>query len=222
MNRDKIRKLVLYALFVAIIILMAFTPLGYLRLNPAMAITFITIPVVIGAIALGPLGGAVLGLVFGLTSFIQCFGLDVFGTALFAIDPVGCAFTCIVPRVLMGFLTGVVARVMLRAVKRDIFAYGAASLFGPIANTVLFMTSLMLFFGQSEAIMNLRGGMELFPFLAAFVGVNGLVEAIVCFIVCTAVCKAISHYLPKWMGNGRAGENGPETAPADNEESQEK
>ena len=44
--------------------------------------------VVIGAIILGPTAGAILGGVFGITSFIQCFGISAFGTLLFGINPV--------------------------------------------------------------------------------------------------------------------------------------
>lgn len=196
MKRERTRLLVLYSLFLAMIILMAFTPLGYLK-TAGLEITFITIPVVIGAVALGAKGGALLGLAFGVTSFIQCFGLSPFGAALFAINPLGCAVTCIVPRVLMGFLTGLVFKGVNRLKPNSFLSFGTASLFGPLCNTVLFMTSLMLFFGNVDMIVELRGGMALFPFLAAFVGVNGLVEAAVCFVVSTAVCKALSRYLMK-------------------------
>ena len=58
------------AVLIAIMLILAFTPLGYLRIGP-LAISLMTIPVVIGAMILGPAGGAVLGLVFGLTSFYQ-------------------------------------------------------------------------------------------------------------------------------------------------------
>ena len=194
MSSEKTRKLVLYALFIAIIILMAFTPLGYLK-TLGLEITFITIPVVIGAVALGPLGGAVLGAVFGITSFIQCFGLSPFGAALLAVSPVGCLVTCIVPRTLMGWLTGLVFRGMDKIKPKSFLSFGVTSLFGPVCNTVLFMTSLMLFFGNAELIADMRAGAPLFAFLAAFVGINGLVEALVCFVVCTAVCKALSRYL---------------------------
>ena len=74
------------AILAAILILMAFTPLGYLKVG-TISITFLTLPVVIGAILLGPLSGAILGGVFGLTSFAQCFGMDVFGTTLMGINP---------------------------------------------------------------------------------------------------------------------------------------
>ena len=74
------------AVLIAIMLILAFTPLGYLRIGP-LAISLMTIPVVIGAMILGPAGGAVLGLVFGLTSFYQCFAGDPFGAALVAMNP---------------------------------------------------------------------------------------------------------------------------------------
>ena len=76
MNRSsRTVKLVEMALLVAIILILAFTPLGYIK-TLGLEITLIVVPVTIGAIILGPLGGAVLGAVFGITSFIQCFGMS--------------------------------------------------------------------------------------------------------------------------------------------------
>ena len=48
------------AAMIAIIIIMAFTPLGYIKL-PGLTITFLTIPVAVGAIILGPVGGLICG-----------------------------------------------------------------------------------------------------------------------------------------------------------------
>lgn len=63
--------LVQVALFAALVIILAFTPfLGYIPLGFTRA-TIIHIPVIIGSILLGPKKGAVLGGVFGLTSFIN-------------------------------------------------------------------------------------------------------------------------------------------------------
>ena len=77
MTAKRINKLVQLGLLTAIVILMAFTPLGYLR-TAGLEITFIMIPVIVGAILLGPGAGALLGGVFGLTSFVQCFGMSPF------------------------------------------------------------------------------------------------------------------------------------------------
>ena len=53
---------------VAIILIMAFTPLGYIK-TAGIEITLIVVPVAVGAVTLGPAAGAILGGVFGLASF---------------------------------------------------------------------------------------------------------------------------------------------------------
>ena len=72
MNRQtaKYRDFVLLALFAAIILLLAFTPIGYIQL-PIIKATIVHVPVIPGAIVLGPKKGAILGVLFGLTSFIS-------------------------------------------------------------------------------------------------------------------------------------------------------
>lgn len=69
-----IRYLSELALLTALVLIMAYTPLGYLKTPWGVEITFIVIPVAVGSIILGPMAGGFLGLVFGLTSFFQCFG----------------------------------------------------------------------------------------------------------------------------------------------------
>ena len=71
MQDKRIQYLTRLAVFVAVTLVMAYTPLGYLR-TPGLEITFLMIPVTVGAIVLGPAAGAILGGVFGLTSFFQC------------------------------------------------------------------------------------------------------------------------------------------------------
>ena len=95
------------ALMVAIIFVMAFTPLGYFQ-TMGLSITFLTVPVAVGAIILGPKGGAICGLAFGITSFIQCFGMSAFGTLLLGVNPVFTFLVCVPTRILDGWLTGLI------------------------------------------------------------------------------------------------------------------
>ena len=69
-NNSKTYELVLTALFVAIIVVMASTPLGFIPLVVINATT-LHIPVIIGSLFLGPKKGGFLGGVFGITSFIK-------------------------------------------------------------------------------------------------------------------------------------------------------
>ena len=194
MNKHKrIRDLVLFSLLVAIIIVMSFTPLGYIK-TFGLEITLLVIPVVIGAINLGPKYGALLGLTFGLSSFFQCFGFSAFGTTLFSINPWYTAFVCIVPRTIMGFLVGVIFKVLSKISKKDIIAHIIACVSGALLNTVLFMTAFCLCFYNTEFVMGFRetlGSSNAIMFVVLFVGINGLVELIVNFIIGAAISKTL-------------------------------
>ncbi len=192
---QKTKKTVQLAILAAIILIFAFTPLGYLKVG-AIEITFIVIPVAIGAIMIGPAGGAVLGGLFGLTSFIQCFGMSAFGTFLFGLDPILTFFMCMIPRILCGWLAGLLFKVVAKIDKTKLISFFSAALATPLLNTAFFMTSIILFFWKNPAFtakMTDWGIVtdSVWKFLIAFVGVNGLVEAIVSFVVSAAVAKAL-------------------------------
>ncbi len=183
------------AILTSLIVLMAFTPIGYLPIGP-VKMTFIMVPVAVGAITLGEKSGAFLGLVFGITSFIQCFGLDLFGTTLFSINPVYTFIMCIAPRVLMGYLCGVIYKLIAR--KKRKLALVIASFFAPVLNTVFFMSLLMIFFGESDYIMGIRNGAELLPFLVAFVGLNGVMEIVTTTVIAPPVASAVKKAVKKF------------------------
>ena len=181
------------ALMVAIIFVMAFTPLGYFQ-TMGLSITFLTVPVAVGAIILGPKGGAICGLAFGITSFIQCFGMSAFGAMLLSINPAGTFVVCVAARILMGWLTGLIYQGLKKVQPIRKISVFLASLIGPFLNTFFFMTTLVLFFFFLEYIQGIvtsLGAKNALAFVVAFVGVNGLVEAIVCFILGSVVSKAL-------------------------------
>ena len=106
---NRSRKTTLLGLLTAILMVFGMTPLGYLIIGP-LAGSFNMIPVAIGAAALGPVGGAILGGVFGMTSFLQCLGIggsSAMGVILFDINPFLAFVQRFVPRVMAGFLVGV-------------------------------------------------------------------------------------------------------------------
>ena len=169
------------ALMVAIIFVMAFTPLGYFQ-TMGLSITFLTVPVAVGAIILGPKGGAICGLAFG--------------TMLFSINPLGTAFVCIVPRLLEGLLCGLIFQALKKSMKNG--AYLVASLSCPLLNTLFFMTSLVVVFYNTEYIQGFVSALGVsnpFTFVVAFVGVQGLIEAVVCFVLAGAISRTLGAAL---------------------------
>lgn len=190
---EKIRKLVIMAALVAIMFIMAFTPLGYLKIG-ALSITFMTIPVIIGAIILGPAGGAFLGGVFGLTSFMQCFGMDPFGAALLAINPVYTALLCFVPRILMGLLTAYIFIWLIKVDKTKVISFGATGLAGAFLNTLFFLPTMVLLFGSTDLIKGIQGSMNVMAFMISLVTTNSIIEMIVGAVVGGAIAKAVYEF----------------------------
>ena len=197
-NVTKTLYMVELAMMVAIIFMMAFTPLGYLR-TPGLSITFLTVPVAVGAVILGPKGGAVCGLAFGLTSFIQgLIGGSGLAAMLLTINPFGMAFTCIVPRVFEGWLCGLIFLTAKRFSKNS--AYLIASLSCPLLNTALFMGSLVAFFYHTDYIQGIAqtlGAKNALLFVVAFVVLQGMIEAVACTLIASAVSYGLSAALQK-------------------------
>ncbi len=204
MNKQGIRKMAQLAILIAIMLIFAFTPLGYFK-TAGVEITFMVLPVAIGAIVVGPAGGAILGGVFGITSFIQCFGSSAFGAMLLGINPIFTFITCLVPRVLCGWLAGWIFRALQKVDKTKLVSYCVASLSTALLNTVFFILSITVFFWNNDSFISTMGSwgfaMDSFwVFVIAFVGINGVIEAVVNFIVAAAVGKAVVRYVNKGEG----------------------
>ena len=188
------------AMMIAIILLMSFTPLGYIR-TPGLSVTLLTIPVAVGAVILGPKGGAVCGLAFGATSFYMALtGSSAFAAMLLSISPVGTFITCIVARVLEGWLTGLIFAALYKKASTKKISYYIASLACPLLNTLFFMGFLCIFFYNTEYIQGIASGLGVgnpILFVAAFVGIQGLIEAGICFVIGSIVSRALFSALKR-------------------------
>lgn len=192
-------RMVQLALLIAIIVILNLTPLGYIK-TMGLSITLVGIPVIVGAIVLGPVAGAILGGVFGITSFIQCFGFEPFGTMLFGINPVFTFIVCMVPRILMGGVTGLIFKAIKRVDKTKGISFAVSGLFGSLLNTVLFMSALMLFFYRTPQLQQLStdlGATNVFALVLVMVGFNIVAEAILGLIIGGGIAKAIDTYNTK-------------------------
>lgn len=195
MKNKKTLEMVQLAVLIAIILIMAFTPLGYLR-TAGLEISLLTIPVVIGAMTVGPGCGAALGLIFGLTSFYMCFGMSSFGAALLSINPFLTFIVCVPTRALMGYLTGVLFRLIHKVDKTKTLSYFAGGFLGAFLNTLFFMGMLMICFGSSQYIKDLNaslGNLNVAALMVALAGVNGLLEMPLTCIAGGAVSKALNR-----------------------------
>ena len=183
------------ALLTAIVILMAFTPLGYLK-TPFAEITFIVVPVAIGAVLLDWKAGAFLGFVFGLTSLAQCFGMSPFGTMIFNLYPARTAFCCIAPRIMVGIVPALAYKGLRSVRSLKALSIPVACVLAPLTNTLLYL-ACMCFIMQgpfTEAYgYTGKGGIYFLFWVLAMVMVNALMEAASCLVIASAITKALMH-----------------------------
>ena len=190
MKKLSTREFVLLALLVAILIVLAYVNIP----QPAgLSITFNMIPVAIAAIAIGPVGGAIIGGAFGFISFLQCFGICGFsgmGAALAAINPFLAFVQRFFPRLLDGLLLGYIYRFICNKAN----AYVGCAVTGFMAaflNTLFFMTSLVWIFGSTEYMQTSMAGRGMLTYIVAAVGLNGIVEMLVSTVLTGAIGSAL-------------------------------
>ena len=100
MKNNDLRTLTRLALLVAIELVMKAIGLGSVPMGP-LYMSFLTLPIAVGAITMGPVAGAVLGGVFGAVSFYDAVtGASAMTGALFQVSPVNTFILCVGMRVL--------------------------------------------------------------------------------------------------------------------------
>lgn len=200
-GRTDTRKLVRMALLTGIIFLLSFTPLGYVTLGP-IAATTIQMPVIIGAILMGPAAGAVLGGFFGLSAIIKVLtmpGADAFATAALTYSPAAYLFICMVPRILMGWLAGWLNKglehIPFLKGNGSIVGYGITGFVGSLLNTVFYLGSLWLLVAPVVAQVYAGGDMALVSSIVIGTATGaGIPEAVVSCVVVAVVARALKAF----------------------------
>ena len=187
------------ALLIALELVMANTPLGMLPVGPINA-SLLTIPVAIGAMLLGPAAGALLGAIFGATSFLNAVqGKSALGIALMSISPVGYFVQAVIGRILCGLCCGLIYLGVKKLLPRHKkLCCGIGALAAPLLNTFFYMGFMMLLFFNTEYIQSKAAALGVgnpISLVIAMVGVQGLGEAVICCIIATAVTVPLKHYL---------------------------
>ena len=190
-STTRIKQLTLLAMLTALLVVLAMVNIP----QPAgLSITFNMIPVAIAAIAMSIPGGAIIGGVFGLISFLQCFGIvgySAMGAALVSVSPFLMFIQRFVSRVLVGVITALIYRALKRRNVKDHLAFTITGFSAAFFNTLFFMSLLVLLFGSTEYLQNLMAGRGVLTFIIASVGINAVVEMIVAAVVTAAVGIAL-------------------------------
>lgn len=189
-----------YAIFIAIILVMKLTGLSSIPVGP-LNMTLTMVPISIGAMLLGPLAGAVLGMFYGFTSLYDAVsGASVMTGIFFQISPVNTVILCVVMRILVGAATGWLFKLFRKLDGKRTWCYFAGGLAAPLINTLLFMGYIVLVFYRTDFVQQrvaALGASGPLMFVVLSVGIQGLVEAATGCIVGGAVAKGVAHALKR-------------------------
>mgnify|MGYP000000507061 FL=1 len=206
-NNQKILHLAQFSILLAIEAIVCFTPLGSLPVGPLVA-TLAHIPVLITAVCMGTAAGSLMGFFCGLFSFIWwTLNPGVMGfvfTPFYAPGNFWSLVICFVPRILIGTLAGLVFSAFRKVAEKnpvaDVARYVVAGIVGTLANTVLVLGGIYLFFGKPYAEANGVAFEALLGILCTVVLTNGILEVILGALCTLAVGKAVNRLATRRAG----------------------
>lgn len=194
-TNQKILRMVQLAMLVALIFVMQY--IGTLASTPLRAVgiefSFVLIPIVVGAFLLGPVEGAILGLVFGvMTVVLTVTAPGTMTFILFEDNPVLYCLVAIVKAVAAGLGSGLIYRGLDKLFKgkyiylRTVLASATA----PIINTGIFLLGMVCFFGNTIS-EKWAGGQSVFVFLVTLIWLNFVIEFGINIILSPAIVRIV-------------------------------
>ena len=203
------RWMVSVALMAAIVVLLANTPLGMIQL-PIIKATTVHIPVIIGAILLGPAAGAILGGVFGICSMVSN---TIAPTLLsFAFSPflstdlpgifkalwisTGC-------RILIGVAAGWLWIGFQKLKVSHWIALPVTGFLGSMVNTVAVMGSIYKLLAVQYAQAKNVAVTAVYGLIEGTILASGIPEAIAAAVLVTALGKVLLSFWTKQLAAAR-------------------
>ena len=192
------RWLVSVALMAAIIIVLANTPLGMIQL-PVIKATTVHIPVILGAILLGPSAGAILGGVFGICSVVSntmtptllSFAFSPFLSTTGIPGALKAIWISVGCRILIGVVAGWLWVLFTKIKLNQFIALPIVGFVGSMVNTVTVMGSIYFLFAQQYAEAKEVALTAVFGLVMGTVTASGIPEAIAAAILVLALGKVL-------------------------------
>ena len=206
MNRKKMdtRYMATLAMFCGILLVMGATGIGFIPL-PVIKATTMHIPVILGAILLGPAAGAVLGGVFGLCSIwanttspgLLAFAFSPFMTTEGLPGVLKSLWIALGCRILLGVIAGWLWKGLKRILKQDYLALPVTAAIATICHTILVMGSIYLLLAQQYAQAKNVAITAVFGLVMGTVTASGIPEAIIAAVLATVIGKALLHLMER-------------------------
>ena len=206
MNRKKMdtRYMATLAMFCGILLVMGATGIGFIPL-PVIKATTMHIPVILGAILLGPAAGAVLGGVFGLCSIwanttspgLLAFAFSPFMTTEGLPGVLKSLWIALGCRILLGVIAGWLWKGLKKVLKQDYLALPVTAAVATICHTILVMGSIYLLLAQQYAQAKNVAITAVFGLVMGTVTASGIPEAIIAAVLVTVIGKALLHLMAR-------------------------
>lgn len=192
------RWMVSVALMAAIVIVLANTPLGMIQL-PIIKATTVHIPVILGAILLGPGAGAILGAVFGICSLVSntmaptllSFAFSPFLSTTGISGALKAIWISVGCRILIGVVAGWLWVLFTKIKLNQFIALPIVGFVGSMVNTVTVMGSIYFLFAQQYAEAKEVALTAVFGLVMGTVTASGIPEAIAAAILVLALGKVL-------------------------------
>ena len=180
-RKVNVRRMAVISVLSAISIVLSMIPfVGYIKLGPVDA-TIMHVPVIIGAVVEGPLVGAAVGLIFGLTSLFKAFTEPTITSFCF-MNPV----ISVLPRILIGVVAYYVYTLIYKISKKVYVSGFVAGVIGSLTNTVGVMGLIYIIYAEKYMQAIGQAG-NAGKYILAICATNGIPEAIVAGILVAAV-----------------------------------
>ena len=200
MNKTKkdTRYLTSVALMAAIVILLANTPLGMIQL-PLIKATTVHIPVILGAILLGPVAGAILGATFGICSLISntmvptllSFAFSPFLSKTGISGAVKAIWISVGCRIIIGVVAGWLWIALKKLKIPSIIMLPITGFIGSMTNTVFVMGSIYLLLAREYAQARDAAIDAVWGLIMGTVAVSGIPEAVAAAVLVTVIGKVL-------------------------------
>ena len=197
-NKSNTRYMATLAMLCGVLLVMGMTGIGFIPL-PVIKATTMHIPVILGAVLLGPKAGAVLGCVFGLCSVwantttpgLLSFAFSPFLSTTGLIGVIKALWISVGCRIMIGVVSGWLW-ILFRKIKLNTYAALAVTGFlGSMTNTVFVMGSIYFLFAQQYAAAKEVAVTAVFGLIMGTVTASGIPEAIAAGILVTIITKAL-------------------------------
>lgn len=198
------RWMVSVALMGAIIIVLANTPLGMIQL-PIIKATTVHIPVIIGAILLGPSAGAILGAVFGICSLISntmaptllSFAFSPFMSTTGILGAIKAIWVSVGCRILIGVAAGWLWKLLEKVKVNQVIALPIVGFVGSMVNTIAVMGSIYVLFAKEYAQAREVGVTAVWGLIMGTITASGIPEAIAAAVLVLALGKVLLSVFKK-------------------------